>query len=509
MATNPKGKVYLIGAGPGDAGLLTIKGKRCLEKAEVVVYDRLVNPALLAYAPREAERIYAGKAPHRHAMLQEEINALLVEKARAGKIVARLKGGDPFIFGRGGEEALALAEAGIPFEVVPGVTSAVAAPAYAGIPVTHRGLASTVTFITGNEDPQKEQSEIDWQAIAQNKGTLVFLMGMANLGAIADKLVAYGRPPETPVTLIRWGTRAEQETLSGTLADIESRAKKTGFSNPAVILVGEVTRLREELAWAEKRPLFGRRIVITRPRQQAQAMAEMVEDLGGEALIFPVIRTLPPLTWEPLDQALRNLQQYDWAIFTSANGVNFFFDRLKNLGLDVRRFYGVRLAAIGPATAAALEERGLIPDFQPAEYRAEAIAAGLAGRVDGKKVLLPRADIARPLLAEELRRAGAEVTEVAAYRTVPAGEDMQGLKEMLAEGKIAAVTFTSSSTVKNLLHALGPEARDLLARTALACIGPVTAATAREAGLKVAVTAQEYTVPGLVAALTRYFGGEK
>ncbi|MGI9862579.1 uroporphyrinogen-III C-methyltransferase [Moorella naiadis] len=502
---NSKGKVYLVGAGPGDAGLLTIKGRECLARAEAVVYDRLLNPALLAWAPPEADRIYVGKAPDRHALSQEEINVLLVSLGRQGKQVVRLKGGDPFVFGRGGEEALALQAAGIPFEVVPGVTAAVAVPAYAGIPVTHRGLASTIALITGNEDPRKENSAINWEGLARAVDTLVFLMGMANLPHIVARLLACGRPPETPVALIRWGTRAEQETLVATLADVEGRAQANGFSNPAVIVVGQVVNLRANLAWLEGKPLFGRRVVVTRPRPQAAGLSRRLAEMGAEVLTMPVIRTEPPADWQPLDAALDTLQDLDWIIFTSANGVRYCWQRLLAKGRDVRSLAGIKIAAIGPATARALQERGIRADWQPREYVAEAVAAGLGPLLAGQRVLLPRADIARTFLAADLRRRGAKVTEVAAYRTVMVQEDADCLKDMLAENKVAAVTFTSSSTVKAFLGLLGEEAGELMAGVDVFCLGPVTAATAREAGLEVTATAAEYTEEGLAQAIEAYY----
>lgn len=499
------GKVYLVGAGPGEAGLLTIKGQECLACADVVVYDRLINPALLDYAPAPAEKIYVGKAPGRHALKQEEINELLVELGRRGKRVVRLKGGDPFVFGRGGEEALALKAANIPFEVVPGVTAAVAVPAYAGIPVTHRGLASTAAFITGNEDPGKESRTINWENLAGAADTLVFLMGMANLAPIVSRLLACGRPPLTPVALIRWGTRAEQETLIGTLADIEGKAQEAGFSTPAVIVVGQVVTLQPALSWLESKPLFSRRVLITRPRAQAEGMARRLSELGAEVITFPAIAIQPPADWGSLDAALDNIKDFDWLIFTSVNGVRYFCQRLRERHLDVRSLAGLKIAAIGPATASALEERGLFPDWQPGEYVAEAMAAGLGPKLKGKRVLLPRADIARPFLATELNRQGAKVKEIAVYRTVKSAGNNNAVLELLAAGKITAVTFTSSSTVRYFLELLGGQAAALMRRVDVFCIGPVTAATAREAGLAVTATAREYTEAGLVEAILSHY----
>ncbi|WP_334110239.1 uroporphyrinogen-III C-methyltransferase [Thermodesulfitimonas autotrophica] len=502
-----QGKVYLIGAGPGDPGLITVKGMKCLSAAAVVVYDRLVNPRLLGYIRSDAEVIYAGKSPERHALKQEEINALLVEKARAGKIVARLKGGDPFVFGRGGEEAEALREAGIDFEVVPGVTAAVAVPAYAGIPVTHRDFTSSFTVITGNEDPAKPDSALDWDRLAHG-GTLVFLMGMANLSRIATRLKDAGLPGTTPVAVIQWGTTAKQRTVTGSLDDICTKVAAVRVTNPAVVVVGGVVALREKLAWFERGPLFGRRIVVTRAREQASVLAEAIAALGGEAFEFPTIRIEPPADWSAFDAAIGNAQTYDWLIFTSVNGVRFFFRRLRELNRDIRSFYRAAVAAIGPGTRAALEERGLVVAYMPEEFRADAIAAGLKERAAaGARVLLPRADIAPDSLPRALAKNGFVVDNVVAYRTVPEHRNAGMLREMLRAGAVDAVTFTSSSTVKNLVAALGPGAVELLDGVAVASIGPVTSATARELGLKVTVEAKQYTIPSLVEALAGYFGG--
>ncbi len=502
-----KGKVYLVGAGPGDPGLITLKGVKCLASADVVVYDRLVNPRLLGHARAEAEVIYAGKSPERHALKQNEINRLLVAKALEGKVVARLKGGDPFVFGRGGEEAEALREAGIPFEVVPGVTAAVAAPAYAGIPVTHRNFTSSFAVITGNEDPNKPDSAIDWEKLT-GSGTLVFLMGMAHLPEIAIRLKTAGLPGGTPVAVIQWGTTAKQRTVTGTLDDINELVSATGLTNPAVVVVGNVVALREELAWFEQGPLFGRRIVVTRAREQASVLSEAIEALGGEAYEFPTIRVEPPADWKGLDRALGEAGAYDWVVFTSVNGVKMFFSRLNDLGQDIRTFSKAKVAAIGPGTRAYLQERGLAVVYMPEEFRADAVAAGLKERMDaGARVLMPRADIAPDSLPRSLAEAGFLVDNVAAYRTVPERRGAALMREMLAGCMIDAVTFTSSSTVKNFVAAVGPDTPALLSNAAVASIGPVTSDTAREAGLRVDVQARQYTIPGLVESLVEYFTG--
>ncbi|MCL7454176.1 MAG: uroporphyrinogen-III C-methyltransferase [Anaerolineae bacterium] len=501
--TDSRGFVSLIGAGPGDPGLLTLAGAEALAAADVVVYDYLANPALLAHARPEAEQIYVGKKAGQHTLSQEEINALLVERARAGQRLARLKGGDPFVFGRGGEEALALVEAGLPFEVIPGVTSAVAAPAYAGIPVTHRGLSSSFAVITGHEDPAKEESAIDWPHLATAVDTLVFLMGVGNLPKIVDQLSAHGRPPETPVALVRWGTMPDQQTVSGTLADIVARVEAAGLRPPAVAVVGLVAGLRQQLRWFEDRRLFGQRVLVTRTREQASVLSARLRALGAEAIELPTIRIAPPADWRELDRAIAALPDYDWIVFTSTNGVAYFWQRLLAAGQDARALHGIRLATIGPATAAALKGCGLQAEVVPDEYVAEAVAAGL-GAVRGQRVLLPRADIARPALAELLREAGAEVIEVSAYRTLQPKTDPAELRATLA--RVTVATFTSSSTVRNLATMAREAGLDLgqaLAQATIACIGPITAGTAREEGLPVHVVADEYTIDGLVEALVQ------
>ena len=504
-----KGFVWLIGAGPGDPGLLTLRGAEALAAADVVVYDYLANPALLALARPEAEQIYVGKKAGRHTLSQDEINALLVQRGLAGDRVARLKGGDPFVFGRGGEEALALVQAGVSFAVVPGVTSAVAAPAYAGIPVTHRGLASSLAVITGHEDPSKEESALDWSRLATGVDTLVFLMGVGNLPRIVEQLVAHGRPAATPVALVRWGTMPDQQVVSGTLADIAQKVKAAGLKPPAVTIVGSVAGLRDQLRWFEDRPLWGQRVLVTRTRQQASVLSAQLQALGAEAIELPTIRIAPPDDWAPLDGAIAGLKSYHWIIFTSVNGVQSFWKRLAHAGLDARDLHGVKLAAIGPATAAELGSRGLRVDYVPGEYVAEAVAAGL-GEMEGKRVLLPRADIARPALARLLREAGAQVLEVSAYRTLRPAVDAGELRKLLAG--ITVATFTSSSTVRNLAAMVQEAGLNLvqsLQGAVVACIGPITAETAQELGLPVHIVAQAYTIDGLIEALTGYLAQER
>jgi uroporphyrinogen III methyltransferase/synthase len=502
-----KAKVYLVGAGPGDPGLITVKGKACIEAADVVIYDYLAAPALLNYARKNAEIIYVGKKGGDHTLSQDEINALIAKKAKAGNTVCRLKGGDPFIFGRGGEEAEVLVASGIPFEVVPGVTSAVAAAAYAGIPLTHRKLTATLAFITGHEDPHKEESSIDWESLGRGIGTLVFFMGVKNLPDITQRLIAHGKSPDTPVALIRWGTTPAQQTVTGTLDDIAERVQKAGLKAPAIIVVGEVVRLRENLKWFETRPLLGRRIVVTRAREQASDLVTLLAEQGAECLEFPTIKVVPAADSAPLDDAINRLAAYDWIVFTSVNGVQFFFERLFELDRDVRALNHLHTAAIGPATSQRLRTFGLKSDIVPENYRAEAVVEAFRSLdLKGKKVLLPRAAEARPVLPVELRKMGAEVDEVTAYLTEKVADNADQLIEHLADKSIDLITFTSSSTVKNFKALLPPDRfQELLDGVAIASIGPITTDTAIELGFEVDITAPTYTIPGLCDAILKHY----
>ncbi|CAB1063375.1 Uroporphyrinogen-III methyltransferase (EC / Uroporphyrinogen-III synthase (EC [Olavius sp. associated proteobacterium Delta 1] len=502
-----KAKVYLVGAGPGDPGLITVKGKECIETAEVVIYDYLAAPALLNYAPQDADIIYVGKKGGHHTLSQDEINALIVEKAKAGFRVCRLKGGDPFIFGRGGEEAEVLVAKDIPFEVVPGVTSAVAAAAYAGIPLTHRKLTATLAFVTGHEDPHKESSSIDWESLGRGIGTLVFFMGVKNLPDITQKLIAHGKSPDTPVALIRWGTTPGQQTVTGTLDDIAERVKKAGLKAPAIIVVGDVVQLRENLKWFETRPLLGKRIVVTRAREQASDLVKQLADLGAECLEYPTIKVIPAADTDPLTDAIGSLCTYDWIVFTSVNGVKFFFERLFALGLDVRALNHLHTAAIGPVTSQRLRTFGLNSDILPKNYRAEAVVEAFRKEdLKGKKVLLPRAAEARPVLPVELRKMGAEVDEVTAYLTENVSDNADLLIDQLTNKRIDLITFTSSSTVKNFKALLPSESiKDLLDGVAIASIGPITTDTAKELGFEVHITAHTYTIAGLCDAILKHY----
>ena len=502
------GKVYLVGAGPGDPGLLTIRGKECLEQADVILYDYLANPALLSYAPEQAERVYVGRRGKGSYPEQETISRLLIEQARAQKVVVRLKGGDPFVFGRGGEEAEALAAAGIEFEVVPGVTAAIAVPAYAGIPVTHRTLASTLTIVTGHEDPEKSTTALDWSRLAGSQGTLVFLMGMKNLPMITTRLMEEGLTPSTPVAITRWGTRVSQHTIVGTLADIVQKAEVARLEPPTVIVVGEVVRLRPILNWFEHRPLFGKRVLMTRAKEQAGELASLLAGYGAEAVEAPTIKIVPPLDWAPIDQALSKLETYHWIMFTSVNGVDRFMTRLWAKGLDSRCLAGRQLCCIGPRTAQELEKYGVKADLIPTDYQAEGVLDALAQQnLKETRILIPRAEAARELLPEELRARGAYVDVIPVYRTVTPAQDAGGWRQQLMDRLIHVVTFTSSSTVRNFVSILGgvDAVKPLVQSVAIACIGPITAKTAKECGLTVSIMPKENTIPALVDAIAHHY----
>ncbi|CAG7655398.1 uroporphyrinogen-III C-methyltransferase [Paenibacillus allorhizosphaerae] len=504
-----KGVVYLVGAGPGDPKLITVRGLEAIQRADVIVYDRLASPRLLKHMKPGADKIFVGKLPDKHMMKQEEINRLLVDLALQGKTVTRLKGGDPSVFGRVGEEAELLAENDIPFEIVPGITSAIAVPAYAGIPVTHRDFTSSFSIVTGHEYKNKTYSSVNWDNLAQASGTLIFLMGVANLEHICSQLAQGGKSPETPVALIRWGTWMEQETLTGTLADIVEKVRAANFQSPAVTIVGEVVKLRDKLAWFEKKPLFGRRILVTRARSQASDLVAQIDELGGEAIEFPVIRIQPPSGADAQaarDAAMKRLQSFDWILFTSVNGVESFFARLRELRVDIRSLAQARIAAVGPKTAEALEQRGLLVETLPPKFQADSLFDTLADELrPGQNVLLATADIAGKELPRKLKDRGLEVTKIDVYENVLDAEDAPEIIELLKQGMIHDVTFTSSSTVTNLFTALKEHGEDpltLLSGCKIACIGPITAQTVEESGLTVDYLAAESTIASLVASMS-------
>ncbi|MDP9238819.1 MAG: uroporphyrinogen-III C-methyltransferase [Chloroflexota bacterium] len=503
--------VSLVGAGPGDPQLITVGGAARIAEADCIVYDRLANPALLAHARADAELIYAGKLPDRHTLTQDEINALLVEKGRAGLRVVRLKGGDPFVFGRGGEEAEALIAAGVPFEVLPGVTSAIAAPAYAGIPVTHRALASSFAVVTGHEDPAKDASSIDWPHLATGVDTLIFLMGAARLDEIAHQLMRLGRAGDTPVAVIEWGTLPRQRTVSGTLNTIAAAVRDANIEPPAVTVVGQVAALREELRWFDTRPLFGKRVLVTRTREQASELSRLLAAQGAEPVELATIEIVPSYDERELADAIDGMHTsaYGWVVFTSANAVRLFVGHLRQAGLDTRAFGRAQLAAIGPGTADALAAHGLRADLVPERYVAESLLDALGSRVmRGQRVLLPRAHGARELLVDGLSAMGAQVQELKLYRAeVPQRRDDDPLRRLRA-GEVDIVTFASSSSVRNLIAMLDGDLSPLK-KAAIAAIGPVTAQAVRDAGLNVAVTADQYTVEGLVYRLVTQALGDR
>lgn len=501
MAKKQSGICYLTGAGPGDLGLVTLKARQVLEKAEVVIYDYLCNPEMLAWAPKTAEIIYAGKKAGQHTLAQQDINALLVKLTKEGKRVVRLKGGDPFLFGRGGEEAEALATAKLPFEIIPGVSSALAAPAYAGIPVTHRGHNAQLTLFTGHEDPSKPEPSVDYAQIARQPGTKVMLMGVERLEKIAAALLEHGASPEMPVALVRWGTTARQQTVSGPLADIARLAREAGIDAPAVAVFGEVVGLRKKLNWFESKPLFGKRIVVTRTRTQAGELTDELRALGADTYELPTIRVEPPQDLIEFGQLVQDVHTYDWLVFTSPNGVKAFFEMFFKLYTDTREIGGCRIAAVGPSTAACVRDFHLLVDVQPEEAVAEALIKAFIkdSSVENLKMLVVRPEKARDVLMKELTKMGAIVDEAIAYRTVPE-TDAAGIVRFREEGA-DMITFASSSAVENFM-ALGlPLPPDLRA----ASIGPVTSATMRQLGLPVDVEAKRHDITGLTDAIRGYY----
>ena len=501
------GKVYLVGAGPGDLGLVTLRAKECIEQADLIVYDHLANPEMLGWAREDAEIIYAGKRAGEHALNQEEINKLIVERAREGKKVVRLKGGDPFVFGRGAEEAKAIVDASIAFEIVPGITSAIAGPAYAGIPVTHRAENSHVTFFTGHEDPSKLESAIDYAALARLGGTQVMLMGVERIEPITREMLAKGVRSDLPVALVRWATTGRQQTLIGTLENIARRVVEAEFEAPAVAVFGDVVALRKDLNWYEERPLSGKRIVVTRTRKQAGALSSQLRALGADVIELPTIRIEPPTDLREFGELVQDAHAYDWIIFTSPNGVGAFFEMFFKLYDDAREIGGVKIAAIGPATAQRVREFHLHVDLQPEESVAEAVVKEFQkqGGVENLRIFLARAEKARDVLPEELSRLGAIVDEAFAYRTVPETRDITGARRRFLDEGADLITFTSSSTVENFL-ALGlPWPKGMQ----VASIGPITSKTARDSGLKVDIEARRHDIDGLVDAIRKYFGSDK
>lgn len=501
------GIVYLVGAGPGDPALITLRGVECLKRADVVVYDYLANEQLLSHAPKSAERIYAGKIGGRHNQDQDEINDLLVAKGLAGKVVVRLSGGDPFLFGCGAEECGALREAGIPFEVVPGVTAAVGASAYSGIPLTHRDITASVTFVSGQEGNDKDDSNIDWDRLSLGGGTVVFYMGVTTLRRNMQRLMECGKSADTPVALVRWAATDNQQVLVGTLTDIADRAEECGFKPPAVTIVGEVVALREKLQWFEKRQLSGKKIVVTRAADQAGEFSAKLTACGATVLECPTIRLVEPESWQLLDLAIHELAGYGWLILTSVNSVRYFFKRLDTLGLDTRALAGCRVCAVGPKTADEIRLFGVKPDLVASDYKAEGIVDEFS-RLDmhGCRVLFPRVDKARDLIPQELQRMGAHVDSPVAYRNIFPERLPPETLFALEKRSVDCITFTSSSTVQNLAAMLGEELMlDMLKGVAVASIGPITSKSCRDLGLRVDIEPQSYTINALTEALVAHF----
>ncbi|MEY4515482.1 MAG: hypothetical protein RLZZ450_7604 [Pseudomonadota bacterium] len=503
--THSVGHVSLLGAGPGDPELITLRALRRLARADVVLYDALVHPLLLQHVKPGAELIFVGKRAGRASERQSSINDRLIAAARRVRYVVRLKGGDPYLFGRGSEEAEALSAAGIPFDVVPGVASPMAASAYTGISLTHRNLASSVAYVTATESVEKDESAHDWSKLATATATLVFFMGLRKLDSLMERLVEHGRDPETPAAVVSNASLPSQRTVVGKVRDIAERARAAGLEMPALTIVGAVVGLHEQLCWFQRQPLFGKRVLITRPEGQSDEMAQLLRDAGADPLELPTVQIVPPTDGEVLRAHVLSAGSYDWAIFTSVNGVEAFFAVLDREGRDARILGGVSVAAIGPATRSALAKRGVRADVMPSEYRGEAVADAIRahdGQLIGKRILIARAEVAREVLPGMLREAGASVDVVSAYRTLPASpQRFAEISELLETGGIDAVAFTSSSTVERLVEGLGPRGPALLQNVQVAAIGPITASTAERLGLPAQVVADEYTAPGLVQAL--------
>ncbi|NOY54008.1 MAG: uroporphyrinogen-III C-methyltransferase [Deltaproteobacteria bacterium] len=503
-----KGKVFLLGAGPGHPKLITLRAIECIRDAEVIIYDYLANQKFLQYAPKGCEIIYAGKTSVHHTLHQDEINQLLIDKARTGKTVIRLKGGDPLLYGRGGEEAEGLAREGIPFEIVPGIPAATAIAAYAGIPLTHRDSASTVAFITGHEGSGKSGPPVDWEKISTGVGTVVIYMGVGNLQENTRKLMEHGRAPETPTALVRWGTTPEQEILIGTLADIYEKARTAHFKAPAIMIVGETVRLHDKLHWTDQLPLFGRRIALTRERENAGLFSKELERLGAVIYYLPAISIFSPEEFGIVDQAIEEIEQFDWIIFTSANAVRYFLDRLIKKNRDVRDLKGISICTVGTATARSLKTRGIRTDLIPEEFTGEGVVAALLkeGDLPGKRVLIPRAEKAREVVPDALREAGAEVVVATVYRNLAPEIDAQALQEILINRKADLIVFTSPSNIRNFVRSVQKEGlQKTLPGIRTACIGPVTAKAAKEAGLDVVVEPEKSTLESVSEAIRKYF----
>jgi len=493
------GKVYLVGAGPGDSELITIKGLKCIKKADILIYDYLANNKLLKNTKSDSEVIYVGKKIGKHTLEQEEINKLLVEKALKGKIVTRLKGGDPLVFGRGAEEAIYLKKNGIPFEIIPGVTSIISVPAYAGIPVTHRGLSVSFAVITGHEDPKKEFPQVKWDRVASGLDTLIIIMGMKNLSYITKILMKNGLSSEKDIAIIQWGCTPRQKTVVGKLKNINELVKKEDLSSPSVIIIGDVVKLRNELNWFESKPLFGKKVMITRPEEQASEIVELLSNIGAEVIEFPLIKIMPPYTWKYIDETIKKLKIYDWIIFTSVNGVKYFFQRFFKYFRDIREFEKVKICAIGETTEKMIKDYYLDVDLIPGKYTSESLVEVFSKMrsLKNKRFLLPRANIANEYLSNELRKFGAIVDEISVYRTLTVREYNNGYVKMLKKGDIDIITFTSSPTVKSFISmAKKNNMLNILSSLEVVSIGPETTKTALENGFNVKAEAKIHNIKG-------------
>jgi uroporphyrinogen III methyltransferase/synthase len=502
METRKNGMCYLVGCGPGDLGLVTLRARECIEQADFIAYDYLVNREVLAWAKPDAEIVYVGKQADQHTLPQDQINQLLIRKVQEGKTVARLKGGDPMVFGRGGEEAEELAEAGCPFEIVPGISSAIAAATYAGIPVTHRAFNTQLTIFTGHEDPTKEKSTLDYAGIAAAEGTKVMLMGVQRIDEIMQEFLSHGAAETTPVALVRWATTGRQQVLTGTIGTIAEIVRAEGFKPPAVCIIGGTVSLRDKLRWFDSRPLFGRRIVVTRTRDQAGDLTRRLRSLGADVIEIPTIRIEPPENLMLFGECVEDAHKYDWIIFSSPNGAAAFFDLFFKIYLDARAIGGCRIAAIGPGTEKKIREYRLSVDFVPERSVAEAFVTEFAaqfGSVENQTFLWVRGAEARPVIAEELSKGGAIVDQGIAYRTLPETRDLTGAQARFREEGADVITFASSSAVENFLKLRLP----IPSGCKIASIGPITSQSCRDHGLKVDAEADPHTIPGLVAAIQR------
>jgi len=500
-----RGIVYLIGAGPGDPGLITVKGKKCLEKADVVVYDHLVNTELLDYVGKDAEIIYVGKKRGIKEFSQSDINKILIKKAKKKKIIARLKGGDPFVFGRGGEEAQELAKNAIRFEIIPGVSSPSGVPAYAGIPITHRNYTSSFAVVTGHKKIGSEDDSTPWEALAKI-GSVVFLMGVDRLNHNMKKLIEYGKSPQTPVAVIAWGTLPKQKTVTGTIGEIGKAASDQKIKPPGLVVVGDVVNLRSQINWFERKPLFGKKVLVTRARVQSDSFVELLQEEGAEVVVFPTIEIVPSKTFRELDNAVKEIGTYDWLIFTSVNGVRYFFERLRKKKQDLRSLKEIKIAAIGGKTALAVNKQGLHVDLKPHEYRAEGLIDKFK-TIDlrGSRILLPRAKVARSILPTALKKMGAVVNVVTAYETKkPNSKDIKRVEKILKNGPIDIIAFTSSSTVINFFSIFGMS-KTKFSRSKIACIGPITADTVRQIGIKPHIVSKKYTTEELANEIVDYY----